>query len=292
MNYLKTFISNIVKRAALTRPADDSKDYSIAQVQYFDKVVECEMVSPYGLFSNAPLNSHMLIFNVNALEENRAGIAYLHAERFKNLQPGEVQIGNPSALNYVKFDEDGNIEANAPGNITWTASGSFTGTITGNISFSTSGTATYSSSGDVEIKSNSQIIFKGNTSGQTFVPEVPNNTTASPANTFVVPGTGELKLSTSSKRFKQNIRKLDFSTSCVLKLKPKQFEHIEDKEKTAYNFIAEEVFDVFPEAVLLDKDKKPFALKGDVILMALVEEVKRLRNDVDNMKNILAENHG
>lgn len=291
LNYLKTFISNMIKRAVLTRPADDSKDYSVAQIKYFSKVAKCEMISPYGLFVNAPIDSHLIVWNFNGNEENKGGMAYLHADRYKNLKPGEVQVGNPFHGNYVKFDNDGNVLINTFSNMTLNSSKNINATATQNITLSAKIDATFSALNDMVLKSGGLDTFKSDSAGLTFLPEAPNTASLSSANTYMDPVTGQMQLSSSSRRFKKNIKSVGFKTSLVLKLNGRQFEKKDGDSTTYYGFIAEESYKVFPASVTLDKKGRPLAMDTMPILMALIEEVKKIHCDVEYLKKLFGEKH-
>lgn len=273
----------MIKRAVLTRPADDSKNYSVAQIQYFNKTANCEMITPYGLFTNAPIDSHMIVFNFNGLEENKGGIAYLHANRYKNLKPGEVQVGNPFHGNYVKFDNDGNVLINSNKNVNVT-----TGE---NITLSATINATFAAQNEMKLKSGGLTTFKSDSSGLTFLPEVPNIGNLGSPNIYIDPITGQMQLSTSSRRFKKNIELVGFETSLVLKLNGRQFKRKGGDNTIYYGFIAEEAYDVFPASVVLDKEDKPLSMNTMPILMALIEEVKKIHFDVEHIKKLIGEKY-
>ncbi len=296
----------MIKRAVLTVSADDSKDYSVSQIEYFNKATKCEMITPYGLFTNVPLEYHMIIFNFNGAEENKAGIGYLHKNRYKNLLPGEVQVGNPFHGNSIKFDNDGNILTNSAANTdlvvgnnytlttendgTITIGGDYIVSITGDGTFSATN-FTFSASNEMKLESGALTTFKSTSGGATFLPEAPNSASVSSANCYLNPATGQIQLAASSIRFKTEIKDVQFLTSNVLRLKAKQFKKIPTKnevnDKIYCGFIAEEVYKEFPQAVTLDKNGAPLAVETMPILMALLEEVKKLRLELDQIKNSL-----
>ena len=45
-------------------------------------------------------------------------MGYSQAERFKNLESGEVVVGNPVTQSFVKFDKDGNITIDSKKDVT------------------------------------------------------------------------------------------------------------------------------------------------------------------------------
>ncbi len=110
MKSLYTKILNLIKRGYVSRRIADDKNAALAQVTYLGKTGISEVINPYGLYSNLPENIPVVVFSVQSQEDNRACIGYSQAERFKNLNAGEVVVGNPKTNSFVKFDENGNIE--------------------------------------------------------------------------------------------------------------------------------------------------------------------------------------
>lgn len=108
-------IRNLIQRAVVTNPGDDSGEFPITQVGYNEKVVDAEVLNPYGLSTNLPIDSICIKLSINGQEENRTVIGYRHDLRPKDLKPGEVVIGNFLVGSTVKFDEDGNITEIAQG---------------------------------------------------------------------------------------------------------------------------------------------------------------------------------
>src|SRR5690349_2108707 len=88
-----------------------------------DKTSDMEVIYPYGLFAQAPVNSLALVFSIQGNEENLAGIVYAYRDRFKNLKEGEVLLGNILTGSFIKFDKDGNIEINSKKDVNVTITG-------------------------------------------------------------------------------------------------------------------------------------------------------------------------
>lgn len=109
MRQLANKIRNLIKRCALSK-IDDSQSYQTAQVTYFDKIVDIETINPYGICSKAPAGSLGLMFSVMGQEENRAAIFNDQTNRFKDLQEGELVVGNYSTKSKIKFCANGDIE--------------------------------------------------------------------------------------------------------------------------------------------------------------------------------------
>lgn len=111
LQHLAQKIKSIVKRAYVSKTNADNSDYPLTQITYFgDKTADAERISPYGLYCNLPEDTAVLLFSVNSHQENKAIIGYAQKNRFKNLLPGEVVVGNIITNTFIKFDNEGNIE--------------------------------------------------------------------------------------------------------------------------------------------------------------------------------------
>lgn len=103
-------ISNIVKRAVVTKSGGDDQGSHTCHCSFLGKDTVVEQIYPYGMSANAPVGCVVLSFSVGGNEANQAGIPYSQQIRFSGLKSGEVVFGNPLSRSYIKFDEDGNIE--------------------------------------------------------------------------------------------------------------------------------------------------------------------------------------
>lgn len=116
-------VVNMVKRSLTTLPVNDTTEFQTGQVTYLGNTAQIELVYPYGLCSSPPLGSLVLMFNIQGQEENRAGMANLTRQRFKNLKEGEVAIGNYLTGSVVKFLENGDIEVTGTSDLNLTIVG-------------------------------------------------------------------------------------------------------------------------------------------------------------------------
>jgi hypothetical protein len=150
-------IAGMVKRAYVTLVGDDSGRYQTTQIGYLGKTADMEVIYPYGLCGNPPKNSLVLLFNVQGMEENRAGIANLLSERFKNLKEGEVAIGNYLTKSVIKFLENGDIEIHGTNDERVTIDRNCNININGNCDISVNGTTTLSCPGGTTINSDVHV---------------------------------------------------------------------------------------------------------------------------------------
>lgn len=150
-------ITGMVKRAYVTLVGNDANKYQTTQISYLGKTADMEVIYPYGLCGNPPKNSLVLLFNVQGMEENRAGVANLVTERFKDLKEGEVAIGNYLTKSVIKFLENGDIEIYGKNDERVTIDRNSNISIAGNCSISVNGTTTLSCPGGTTINSDVHI---------------------------------------------------------------------------------------------------------------------------------------
>jgi phage gp45-like len=103
-------IAGLINIADVTNPGSDSGLDSISQVEYKGKPINSAMVSPYGLCSNPPKETSLLLFSVGGSPQNVAGIPYFPENRVRNLSPGEVALANFLTEAHIKCNKDGDIE--------------------------------------------------------------------------------------------------------------------------------------------------------------------------------------
>lgn len=146
------------KRAYVTKVSSDDKNFHIAQTSYMGQIADVEILTPYGLYATLPVNSHVVLWNLNGNEENRVGFGNTPTSRFKNLKAGEVVVGSPQTLSNVKFNEEGAVEISGKNGTKVIIDKD------GNISISTAGNFTLNATGDVIING-ATIQLNGNSVG-------------------------------------------------------------------------------------------------------------------------------
>lgn len=151
-------IMNRIKQAFMKLLSDDSSTYPRATTNYKGKDVQTVRQSVYGVSSNPPKQSLCLLFQVEGMGGVQYGIFDYAQGRFKNLEEGEVQIGNYLTSASIKFDKEGNVIVTVPNNITFN--------VTGNSTVNTS-RLTINASDDVYI--NSDLIVSGDITGNNFI---------------------------------------------------------------------------------------------------------------------------
>ena len=97
---------------------------------------------------------------------------------------------------------------------------------------------------------------------------------------------GLLTKVSSSRRYKDNIEDLDINTEKVYDLRPVSFKW-KSNGVSDFGFIAEEVQDILPELVVYNEDNTPEAVKYKQLSILMLEELKKLREEVKNLKEKL-----
>jgi len=90
---------------------------------------------------------------------------------------------------------------------------------------------------------------------------------------------------TSSARYKENIRELEVDTSKLYNLKPSTFNNKKTPEKIDFGLIAEEVEEFVPELVSYNEDGQVESVKYSLLSVLLLQELKKLRQEIDDLKN-------
>ena len=105
---------------------------------------------------------------------------------------------------------------------------------------------------------------------------------------LVIDANGVMKKKSSSKRYKQNIRKLEADASHVFELEPVRFEWKSTGEEDI-GLIAEEVEQILPDLVIYDSEGRPDAVKYDRVALYLLSTIKDLKAENDALKAQLSE---
>ena len=113
-----------------------------------------------------------------------------------------------------------------------------------------------------------------------LVPNVFSSTTTSGANT-VVQSDGRLRLSTSAKRFKKDIKTADWLAD--VSLRPVTFVS-KASGTTRIGLIAEEVAEVLPDAGVYNDDGEIMNYEQQAVVALLLAKVNRLETELDLLK--------
>jgi len=89
---------------------------------------------------------------------------------------------------------------------------------------------------------------------------------------------------TSSIAFKQNVMPLTNALDAILKLVGVTYDRKDGETKNEVGLIAEEVYKVAPNLVTLDADGNPYGLYYTKITAYLIESIKSLKQELDELK--------
>ena len=99
--------------------------------------------------------------------------------------------------------------------------------------------------------------------------------TSSGGTAVFINNSGKLGTSTSSRRFKEEIKPMDTASEAVLALKPVTFRYKKEVDSDGipqFGLVAEDVEKVNPDLVLRDKEGKPYTVRYDQVNAMLLNE--------------------
>lgn len=128
-------LGNIIKSAIKTMLIADTETNVIPQMQVklYDSIKNCGKLGMYGLYGNAPLNSFVILMQINGQEEVLFGIEDDVNNRPRALKEGEVMIMNTITRNYIYLKQDGSTEVYTKTNLDLNIAGSANITATENV---------------------------------------------------------------------------------------------------------------------------------------------------------------
>lgn len=99
---------------------------------------------------------------------------------------------------------------------------------------------------------------------------------------------GKLGTVLSSRRVKADISAMAQASQDLLKLRPVTFrykaEHDDGARLLQYGLIAEEVAEIYPELVVLDKDGRPSGVRYHVLPAMLLNELQRQQREIEELR--------
>lgn len=132
----------IIKQAVVSLVTDDTSPYPQGQATYNGKPTNHTRLSPYGLVSNPPKDSWVLLLSSMAQSAVKFGIASDMLRRIKGLKEGECGLYNTLTQSFILLLENGDCSADIKGNVLVNATGNLTATIDGDISATAGGDIT------------------------------------------------------------------------------------------------------------------------------------------------------
>jgi trimeric autotransporter adhesin len=128
-------------------------------------------------------------------------------------------------------------------------------------------------------------------SNSTWINNIYNTTTVSGTTLpVIVSDGGQLGTTSSSRRFKRDIRAIDKASEAILALKPVTFHYKSDAEGTPqFGLIAEEVAEVNPDLVVRDKNGEIYTVRYDAVNAMLLNEFLKEHRTVQEQKATIAQ---
>jgi Chaperone of endosialidase len=131
-------------------------------------------------------------------------------------------------------------------------------------------------------ESNKIRIGKQNIQNGTFIAGIFG--VALSGNPVVVSSSGKLGVSTSSARYKQNVKSMDKASEAVLALRPVTFRYkyeIDPAGTSQFGLVAEEVEKVNPDLVARDEEGKAYTVRYDAVNAMLLNEFLKAHRKIE-----------
>lgn len=104
----------------------------------------------------------------------------------------------------------------------------------------------------------------------------------------IIDSTGKLGTTTSSRRYKENIRNINNITDNFMQLNPVEFTYKSDASHTPqYGLIAEEVESVFPELVVYNKDGQVESVKYHLLYAFFIKMIQEHEAKIAELQNVI-----
>ena len=239
----------------------------------------------YSLFSNAEgsfntaTGAGALLFNT-ANENTAFGAAAL---LFNTIGDDNTAVGTAALLNNT---EGRNNVANGVGALVNNTTGIDNvalGVFAGSAQTTGSNNVYIGSSGEASgVAGESNACYIGSIFAQTSASGIP----------VLINSSNKLGTTTSSKRFKEDIKPMDKDSEAVLGLKPVTFHYnkeIDPAGTSQFGLVAEEVEKVNPDLVVCDKEGKPYSVRYDQVNAMLLNEFLKAHRTVQEQKATIAQ---
>jgi len=128
-------ILSMIKQGYYSLVDPDTSVFPVGQATVNEKATRFVRLSTYGVFSNPPENSHVLLLSSQGQESIKFGIINDFKNRKKGTKGGECGLENTLTGTFIYLKENGDIDIEAPntnhaGNVNITGDVSITGNLT------------------------------------------------------------------------------------------------------------------------------------------------------------------
>ena len=148
---LQRKIRQMIKQAVISIITDDSGPYPTGQAIYNGKVTEFLRYSPYGLESNPPEGSWVLLLESQGQESTKIGLPADFLNRKKGKKSGEVRLHNTLSGSNVLLKENGDIEIDSQKDVTIITVGDLNATVSGKVNLNVVGNVDIVATGNVNL---------------------------------------------------------------------------------------------------------------------------------------------
>jgi hypothetical protein len=146
----------------------------------------------------------------------------------------------------------------------------------------TGGNNVYIGAGFSEVAGESDACYIGSIFGQTSASGTP----------VLINSFNKLSTTTSSKRFKEEIKPMDKASKALLALKPVTFrckKEIDPAGTSQFGLVAEDVEAVNPDLIVRDKEGKPYSVRYDQVNAMLLNEFLKEHRKVQEQEATIAQ---
>jgi len=154
-------VTQMIKMAYVSAVGPDTSAYPQGQASYNGKTTNFLRLSPYGLFSNPPSKSVVLLLSSQAQESFKFGISDDMLNRFKGLKEGECGLYNTLTKAFVHLKEDGTIAVYSPNNVEVNADVDVNVVAAGNVSVQAGVDVDVQAGGDVSVVASGDVNITG-----------------------------------------------------------------------------------------------------------------------------------
>src|SRR6266545_3838129 len=134
-------------------------------------------------------------------------------------------------------------------------------------------------------------VSGANVSNSCYIGSIFGQTSSSGAAVFIN-NSGKLGTTTSSRRFKEEIKRMDTASEALFALQPVTFRYkkeIDPQSISQFGLVAEEVEKINPDLVVRDKEGKPYTVRYDAVNAMLLNEFLKVHRKVEEQEKTMAE---
>ena len=243
--------------------------------------------------NNTAVGFEVLFANTNGFENAGTGSRALFANTtgFHNTADGFSALVRNTTGNHNTANGDDALSANTIGNFN-TTDGAHS--LENNSTGSANTALGFGAGNNVTTAGNVICIGSGvvgaNVSNSCYIGSIFGQTSSGGASMFIN-SSGKLGTSTSSRRFKDEIKPMERTSEALFALKPVIFRYKKEIDPTGmhqFGLVAEEVEKVDPDLVVRDQEGKPYTVRYEAVNAMLLNEFLKEHRTVQELKQQIA----